>query len=94
MKIQISKVLDILIRSIIYIIINYVFISMELSFRTHWFSILFMATIIWATIDYRNFIKELTEKKFVAEILCICCITVSSLIAFFVGYIQGTAVSF
>jgi len=49
--------------------------------------------MVWSTIDYGKSINEITEKKVIAEILCICCIALSIAIAYFVGYIQGTFVS-
>ena len=42
MKNQISKVTEVVVRSIFYIMTNYVFVSMGLSFRIHWVSILFL----------------------------------------------------
>lgn len=76
-----------------YIISNYVFVSMGLSFHTQWISILFLLSMVWSTIDYGKSINEIIEKKVIAEILCICCIALSIAMAYFVGYIQGAFVS-
>ena len=92
MKNQLSTVTEVVVRSIFYIITNYVFVSMGLSFHTQWISILFLLSMVWSTIDYGKSINEITEKKVIAEILCICCIALSIAIAYFVGYIQGTFV--
>ena len=41
MKNQLSTVTEVVVRSIFYIIANYVFVSMGLSFHAHWIAILF-----------------------------------------------------
>ena len=94
MKSRISRAVELTGRSIFYIITNYVFVSMEVSFHAHWISGLFFLSMVWAAIDYGKSINEITGKKVIAEILSICCIAVSLAIAYFAGYIQGTIVSF
>ena len=94
MKNQLSTVTEVVVRSIFYIIANYVFVSMGLSFHAHWIAILFLLSMVWATIDYGESVNKITGKKVIAEILCICCIAISIAIAYFVGYIQGEIVSF
>ena len=94
MKNQLSTVTEVVVRSIFYIITNYVFVSMGLSFHTHWIAILFLLSMVWATIDYGESVNKITGKKVIAEILCICCIAISIAIAYFVGYIQGAIISF
>ena len=93
MRNQIVKVTEVVVRSAFYIISNYVFVSMGLSFHTQWISILFLLSMVWSTIDYGKSINEITEKKVIAEILCICCIALIIAMAYFVGYIQGALVS-
>lgn len=80
MKNQLSTVTEVVVRSIFYIIANYVFVS--------------LLSMVWATIDYGKSVNKITGKKVIAEILCICCIAISIAIAYFVGYIQGEIVSF
>ena len=94
MKNQLLTVTEVVVRSAFYIITNYVFVSMGLSFHTHWIAILFLLSMVWATIDYGKSVNKITGKKVIAEILCICCIAISIAIAYFVGYIQGAIVSF
>ena len=94
MKNQLSTVTEVVVRSTFYIITNFVFVSMGLSFHTHWIAILFLLSMVWATIDYGKSVNKITGKKVIAEILCICCIAISIAIAYFVGYIQGEIVSF
>lgn len=93
MRNRIVKVTEVVVRSAFYIISNYVFVSMGLSFHTQWISILFLLSMVWSTIDYGKSINEIIEKKVIAEILCICCIALSIAMAYFVGYIQGAFVS-
>ena len=71
MKKKYSALPELLLRSIFYTLINYVLLSMVLSFRLHWSSILFSAAMLW-----------------------LGCILISTFIAFFVGYIQGSFASF
>lgn len=52
MRNGISKALEIAGRSIFYTLANYTFISMEVSFRTHWISILFSAANVWYSLAY------------------------------------------
>ena len=94
MKNQLLTVTEVVVRSAFYIITNYVFVSMGLSFHTHWIAILFLLSMVWATIDYGKSVNKITGKKVIAEILCICCIAISIAIAYFVGYIQGAIISF
>ena len=71
MKNQLSTVTEVVVRSIFYITTNYVFVSMGLSFHTHWIAILFLLSMVWATIDYGKSVNKITGKKVIAEILCI-----------------------
>ena len=61
MRNQIVKVTEVVVRSAFYIISNYVFVSMGLSFHTQWISILFLLSMVWSTIDYGKSINEITE---------------------------------
>ena len=85
MRNRIVKVTEVVVRSAFYIISNYVFVSMGLSFHTQWISILFLLSMVWSTIDYGKSINEIIEKKVIAEILCICCIALSIAMAYFCG---------
>ena len=88
MKKSHSALPELLLRSIFYTLINYVLLSMVLSFRLHWSSILFSA------LDYSKAIQQLTGKRLLADLLWLGCILLSTFIAFFVGYIQGAFASF
>ena len=90
MKKKYSALPELLLRSIFYTLINYVLLSMVLSFRLHWSSILFSAAMLWFALDY----QQLTGKRLLADLLWLGCILISTFIAFFVGYIQGSFASF
>ena len=81
-------------RSMFYTLINYVLLSMVLSFRLHWSSILFSAAMLWFALDYSKTIQQLTGKRLLADLLWLGCILISTFIAFFVGYIHGSFASF
>lgn len=87
-----SSVPEIVGRSLFYTLTNYLLISMELSFRAQWFSVLFSAALVWCNMEYWNAIYRLTGKKLAAWVLWGVCIAVSTGIAYFAGYIQGTLV--
>ncbi len=65
MKNQLSTVTEVVVRSTFYIITNFVFVSMGLSFHTHWIAILFLLSMVWATIDYGKSVnkKKITGKR-------------------------------
>lgn len=94
MRNAISKALEIAGRSVFYTIASYTFISMEVSFRTHWISILFSAANLWYSIAYWKAMKALTGKKSLALVLCVGCLVACTGIAYFAGYIRGTIVPF
>ena len=96
MKKKYSALPELLLRSIFYTLINYVLLSMVmvLSFRLHWSSILFSAAMLWFALDYSKTIQQLTGKRLLADLLWLGCILISTFIAFFVGYIQGSFASF
>ena len=87
-------VLNIVCRSLIYILTAYVYIGMNISFSYHWTSILFMMAIIWYTADYQRSISRLIGNKVLSILLCAGCLAICTLIALLVGYIQGNVVPF
>lgn len=94
MKKKYSALPELLLRSIFYTLINYVLLSMVLSFRLHWTSILFSAAMLWFALDYSKTIQQLTGKQLLADLLWLGCILISTFITFLVGYIQGSFASF
>lgn len=84
MKKKYSALPELLLRSIFYTLINYVLLSMVLSFRLHWSSILFSAAMLWFALDYSKTIPAVdrqtaSRRPFVAwlhshqHIYCILC---------------------
>ena len=69
MKKKYSALPELLLRSIFYTLINYVLLSMVLSFRLHWTSILFSAAMLWFALDYSKTIQQLTGKRLLADLL-------------------------
>mgnify|MGYP003215615510 CR=1 FL=1 len=84
MKKKYSALPELLLRSIFYTLINYVLLSMVLS----------SAAMLWFALDYSKTIQQLTGKRLLADLLWLGCILISTFIAFFVGYIQGSFASF
>ena len=68
MKKKYSALPELLLRSIFYTLINYVLLSMVLSFRLHWSSILFSAAMLWFALDYSKTIQQLTGKRLLADL--------------------------
>lgn len=94
MKEKFAKGLDIAIRSIVCTFINYVMVSMQLSFSSHWVSVLFTATLVWAMVEYGTFVGKLTGKRWLAAALVLLCNAASVAIAWFAGYIHGSFAAF
>ena len=87
-----SSVPEIVGRSLFYTLMNYLLTSMELSFHAQWFLVLFSSALVWCNMEYWNAIHRLTGKKLAAWVLCGICIAISTGVAYFAGYIQGTLV--
>ena len=88
------NIVNIVCRSLIYILTAYVYIGMNISFSYHWTSILFMMALIWYTADYQRSISRLIVNKVLSILLCAGCLAICTLIALLVGYIQGNVVPF
>ncbi len=88
------NIVNIVCRSLIYILTAYVYIGMNISFSYHWTSILFMMALIWYTADYQRSISRLIGNKVLSILLCAGCLAICTLIALLVGYIQGNVVPF
>lgn len=84
-----SSVPEIVGRSLFYTLTNYLLISMELSFRAQWFSVLFSAALVWCNMEYWNAIYRLTGKKLAAWVLWGVCIAVSTGLRILRGISKG-----
>ncbi len=94
MEKKVSNIIDITVRSIVFVIINYLLVSMELSFKASLLGLLASLSNIWMIIDYFKVVQTQAKSKIIAIILCVICFIVSAVIAYYVGYIKGTIVSF
>ena len=89
MKEKISKMLDILFESLVYLVINYTLSSMYASFKIHWYAVPFLAANLYVTYQYHNKILKITGSKVAAILALIICLIVFAYIAATVGYIRG-----
>ena len=90
MKDRASKMVDIIARSVVFVVINYLLVSAELSFRANILGLMASIANIWMITDFYQSIKMLTEKKGMAILVDVICFVVSIAIAYFVGYVHGT----
>lgn len=89
-----AKAIDVIGRSMAFIVINYLLVSTELSFKTNILGLFASLTNIWMIIDYYKSVRRQIGKKGVTILLCILCFLASASIAYFVGYVHGTIISF
>ena len=89
-----SKIIDIIVRSIAFVVINYLLVSTELSFKANILGFLASFANIWMIIDYYKSVQKQLEKKAVTILLCVLCFIASAAIAYFVGYVRGTIMQF
>ena len=94
MQKRLSDIIDIVVRSIVFVIINYLLVSAELSFKTSILGLLASLSNIWIIIDYFRAVQAQTKSKAIAILLCSICFIANSVIAYYVGYIKGIIVSF
>ena len=88
------NIIEIAVRSIVFVFINYLLVSTELSFKTSIWGLLASLSNIWMIIDYFRAVEAKAKSKTITIILCVVCFIASAAIAYFVGYIKGTIVSF
>ena len=89
-----TKVLDVIVESINYVIINYALTNVAFLFSDSLLYILFFASEIWVSGSYWRKVKELTENKVIAAILLLLCFVVHVAIIYFVGRVSGTIIPF
>ena len=89
-----SKIIDIIVRSIAFVVINYLLVSTELSFKANILGLMASFANIWMITDYYQSVQRRTEKKGVTILLCAICFVASVAIAYFVGYVHGTIIPF
>lgn len=91
---KVSKVFDVLIEVINYIVISFALASVAMSLRGEWVSILFFYADVWITIKFGNDLKEITGKAVLAEIIRLVSVAAFIALVYFVGYVKGTIVPF
>lgn len=89
-----TKVLDIIVGSINYVIISYALTNMAFLFRANLLYILFFASEIWVAGNYWRKVKELTESKLITAILLFLCFVIHIAMIYFIGYVSGTVVPY
>lgn len=89
-----TNIIDIIGRSIAFVIINYILVSTELSFKASILGLLASLANIWIIIDYFKVIHTQTNNKILTIVLCGMCLLASIAVAYFVGYVKGTIMSF
>lgn len=94
MKEKVSKVVDVLIEVINYIVISFALSSVAMSLWAKWISILFFYSNAWLTINLRKRLKEVIGNGVIAEIICWGSVAAFIAIVYFVGYVKGTVVPF
>ena len=89
-----SMIIDIIIRSIAFVVINYLLVSTELSFKASALGLIASLANIWLITDYYESVQRQTKNKGMTILLCVLCFIASVVIAYFVGYIRGTIIQF
>lgn len=89
-----TKILDIIVGSINYVILSYALTNMAFLFRANLLYILFFASEIWVAGNYWHKVKELTENKVVTVILLFLCFAVHIAMIYFIGRVSGTIIPF
>ena len=94
MKRKITKILDVAIHSINFILINYALSNMMALFRSSLLYILFFTSEIWVFVQYRKNIEELSDSKALANLLLVICAAIEIGFVYFFGIVSGKLVPF
>lgn len=89
-----TKVLDIIVESINYVVISYALTNMTFLFSASLFFILFFASEIWIAGNYWRKVNELTDSKVITAILLLLCFVVHVAMIYFIGRVSGTIIPF
>lgn len=92
--VNMKKSIDVIGRSIAFVVVNYLLVSTELSFKANILGLIASLTNIWMIADYYTSVQRQIGKRGVAILLCVLCFIASAAIAYFVGYVRGTIVQF
>lgn len=94
MKNNITKIVDIIIETVNYIIISYALSSMAVSFSNQWLYILFFASDIWFFSKYFDTIKKISDNKIIPYIMALTSLIIVCGIMYVFGYVEGNVVPF
>lgn len=94
MKSKASKIVDVVIYSINYILINYALANMAMLLKSNPLFILFFASEVWVMGNYWGKMHDLTGSKILSVILLFGCFAIHIGIAYFVGRVVGNIVPF
>lgn len=89
-----TKVLDIIVESINYVVISYALTNMTFLFSASLFFILFFTSEIWIAGNYWRKVNELTDSKIITAILLLLCFVVHVALIYFIGRVSGTIIPF
>ena len=89
-----TKVLDITVGSINYVIISYALTNMTFLFSASLLYILFFASEIWVAGSYWRKVEEETKSKIIATILLLLCFIVHVAMVYSIGRVSGTVIPF
>lgn len=94
MKRKTSKIPEIIIYSINYILISYALSNMSMLLKASPIFILFFASEIWVMGVYVNKIQEITENRVLSWILLAVCFALHIGMVYFIGRVLGDIVPF
>lgn len=94
MKTKTSKLLEVIIESINYIILCYALSNVAVLLKSNPIFILFFASEMWVTGNYWRKILELTKSKVFSGILLIVCFAIHIGMIYFIGRIIGDVVPY
>ena len=94
MKDTFSKIMDVLVETINFILLSYLLSSAALSFHRSILYILFFASDVWLTSKYWDRLKSLIMNKGIRVCVLMGSFLILVLIIYFGGYLSSTVASF
>ena len=94
MKKKVINILDILVKSVLFVFVNYILSSIQMSFKASFLAFLASISNVWMILDYYTSIQSKTNSRFVTVLLIVICFVAKIFILYYFGYIKGTIASF
>ena len=94
MKKKVINILDILVKSVLFVFVNYILSSIQMSFKASFLAFLASISNVWMILDYYTSIQSKTNSRFVTVLLIVICFVAKIIILYYFGYIKGTIDSF